>query len=556
MRIGLFGFLIAVRCGLLFAEGRAINCQALVREISGRAVGARARRGGEGIGARSSNHQAGDGGFHGRAAELEQLRVALEGLTLGRPARLLIAGAVGIGKSRLVSEAIATSSLAGLSVVHGRAEGFERDRPFGLFADALDLHSSSADPERATLGRLIVRARDPQRAGLRYELVGRITQLIDRICDAGPLVLFLEDLQWADPLSVGTIATTLEGREDRALGIVMTTRPLPQNPAMEEIFSRPPVGLERLDLRGLPSDAVSSLAQTISGGKPGPRLGSLLARAGGHPGYVINLLNGLREMGALWVEGGVADTDATRLPRTIHSAVMARIGQLSDSCQDLLTIAAVLGEPFKVSCLAAAADRTVPDLLTDLRQAMVAGLLTDVGGALCFRQELVRVVLYEETPASTRSSLHFRIGNTLLASGGDARVVASHLLRAVELEDTVRVSPEGNGATAAAMPSALEKLTKAERQVVRHVVEGLSNRVIGEWLFVSPRTVETHLTNIYAKLGVSSRVELATAVSRGMGFFARIEGRVEGPGGTPLSGEGAAGTARHGAATQVVGRGN
>jgi DNA-binding CsgD family transcriptional regulator len=64
------------------------------------------------------------------------------------------------------------------------------------------------------------------------------------------------------------------------------------------------------------------------------------------------------------------------------------------------------------------------------------------------------------------------------------------------------------------LPAGWERATPAEREVVRHVVQGLSNRETGERLFVSARTVETHLSHVYAKLGISSRVELTGVVMR------------------------------------------
>jgi pimeloyl-ACP methyl ester carboxylesterase/DNA-binding CsgD family transcriptional regulator len=60
-------------------------------------------------------------------------------------------------------------------------------------------------------------------------------------------------------------------------------------------------------------------------------------------------------------------------------------------------------------------------------------------------------------------------------------------------------------------------LTEAERAIAVLVAEGLSNPAIANRLFVSRHTVESHLKHAYAKLGVSSRVELAALVLREQG---------------------------------------
>lgn len=57
-------------------------------------------------------------------------------------------------------------------------------------------------------------------------------------------------------------------------------------------------------------------------------------------------------------------------------------------------------------------------------------------------------------------------------------------------------------------------LTPTERDVVQLVSEGLGNKDIAARLFVSPRTVQTHLTHIYAKLQITSRVQLVQAATR------------------------------------------
>ncbi|MER5792258.1 AAA family ATPase [Streptomyces sp. NPDC001980] len=58
----------------------------------------------------------------------------------------------------------------------------------------------------------------------------------------------------------------------------------------------------------------------------------------------------------------------------------------------------------------------------------------------------------------------------------------------------------------------LEQLTAQQRQIVQLAARGLSNREIGERLFLSPRTVGSHLYNVYPKLGISSRHQLRDLV--------------------------------------------
>ncbi len=68
----------------------------------------------------------------------------------------------------------------------------------------------------------------------------------------------------------------------------------------------------------------------------------------------------------------------------------------------------------------------------------------------------------------------------------------------------------------AAMPTVTggEKLTPRERELVGFVAAGASNKDIARRLSISVSTVKTHLTSIFAKLGLSTRLELAVAVGR------------------------------------------
>jgi predicted ATPase/class 3 adenylate cyclase/DNA-binding CsgD family transcriptional regulator len=84
---------------------------------------------------------------------------------------------------------------------------------------------------------------------------------------------------------------------------------------------------------------------------------------------------------------------------------------------------------------------------------------------------------------------------------------------ALSTEEAIAYAQRGRGERKRPA-SGWESLTPTERDVVRLVSEGLGNKDIATRLFVSPRTVQTHLTHVYAKLGLASRVQLVGEAAR------------------------------------------
>ena len=65
------------------------------------------------------------------------------------------------------------------------------------------------------------------------------------------------------------------------------------------------------------------------------------------------------------------------------------------------------------------------------------------------------------------------------------------------------------------MPEAWAQLTPQELQIAQLAAEGLSNREIGERLYLSHRTVGSHLYRLFPKLGVTTRAQLRDALGPG-----------------------------------------
>jgi DNA-binding CsgD family transcriptional regulator len=83
----------------------------------------------------------------------------------------------------------------------------------------------------------------------------------------------------------------------------------------------------------------------------------------------------------------------------------------------------------------------------------------------------------------------------------------------LEVDEAIAYAQRGRGERKRPT-SGWASLTPAERAVVQLVSEGLANKDIATRLFVSPRTVQTHLTHVYTKLGLTSRVQLVQEAAR------------------------------------------
>jgi predicted ATPase len=140
--------------------------------------------------------------LRGRDVEMKALGEALDRAAAGRLAVVAIEGEAGIGKTRLLDEALDQARSGGAQVLAGRAEELERTRPFGVWAHALRCSPSSADPRRAAIGTLLTPrtgAHEPitvsSDPGLQFQVVDAVVDLVEDLAQDAPLVLGLDDLR-------------------------------------------------------------------------------------------------------------------------------------------------------------------------------------------------------------------------------------------------------------------------------------------------------------------------------------------------------------------------
>jgi predicted ATPase len=216
--------------------------------------------------------------IRGRETEIAILDETLDQIESGHRAVALIEGEPGIGKTRLLAEALKDARRRGMQVAAGGAEELERTRPFGVMADAFGCARSSPDPRRAAIGGLLAaggdRERDPitvtSDPGLRFRVVDALADLAEELALAGPLVIGLDDLQWADASSLLTLSALSRRVEYLPVGLIACFRPAPRSPELDLLAaSLAAAGGRHLSLGGLTEQAVTELVVDTVAAAPG-----------------------------------------------------------------------------------------------------------------------------------------------------------------------------------------------------------------------------------------------------------------------------------------------
>ncbi len=382
--------------------------------------------------------------IRGRAAELAVLRDALDRVESGRLAMVLLEGEAGIGKTRLLDHALQDAKGRGLQVLAGRAGELERTRPFGVVAGIFGCVRSSADPRRAAIAHLLAPAgnggRDPitvtSDPGLRFRVVDAFADLAEELALAGPLVIGVDDLQWADPSSLVTIGAVSRRLADLPVGFVGCLRPSPRGPELDRLTEGlEAAGVMRLVLPGLTDEAVSELVADAVAASPGPGLLAEMSGAAGNPLFVTELLGALAQEGAITTDGERVEVLTMDLPPTLRLTILRRISFLPDDTLQLLRAASILGSSFRLTDLATVTGRSALELSVALAEAIRTRVLEDDGAELQFRHDLIRDAIYGDLPGSVRRALHREAGQRLARSGATASQVAEHLDRGASRGD-------------------------------------------------------------------------------------------------------------------------
>lgn len=176
--------------------------------------------------------------------------------------------------------------------------------------------------------------------------------------------------------------------------------------------------------------------------------------------------------------------------------------QAERDAHDALALAPVTGAFLRVPEALEALGRCAADYGNHRHAARLFGAATASRTVMGVARWPVYAIGYDDAVALCREALGEGVFNASWAEGS-----------AMSTEEAIAYAQRGRG-DRKRPTSGWESLTPTERDVVRHAVDGLGNKAIAERMFISPRTVQTHLTHVYAKLGCASRIQLIQEAAR------------------------------------------
>ncbi|MBI2205554.1 MAG: AAA family ATPase [Candidatus Rokubacteria bacterium] len=364
----------------------------------------------------------------GRTAELAALHEAVKHTARHGCRVVAVLGEGGIGKTRLIEALLDRAEGLGAHAIVGRAYETEQVFAFGPWIEALRAAGVLSDAavltglrpvSRAALARVVPELGEPEIAlGGGPENAVRVFEAFAHVLAAlagrAPLLVVLEDLQWADEMSLRLLGFVGRRLERSPLAIVVSARAeeLADAPMLRSVLDEldREARLVRLTVGPLTEPATGALVRALGGDVDDAAARQLARRvwevSAGNPFVAVETLRAVRD-------GTAAAAVEATVPERVRQLVRRRVERLGEAARQLVTVAAVVGRDFEFAPAQRAAaldERTAAEALEELVRR---GLLHGVGERFAFTHDRWRETIYADALPPTREVLHAAVGREL-----------------------------------------------------------------------------------------------------------------------------------------------
>jgi DNA-binding CsgD family transcriptional regulator len=364
--------------------------------------------------------------FIDREAELAELGRLVEDARRGSGRVIVIEGEAGIGKTSLAAFAAEQATMAGLRVLKARGSDLEQGFAFGVVRQLLE-RVASDDPDllngRAALAAPVLGGgTDAGVASASEGSLHGLYWLVAALSEPAPVMIVIDDLQWADQESVSFLRFLAVRVSGLRLALLLATRPLGAGTPAATVLADPAV--EIVKPGPLSVEGASRLLRERLASYPAPEFTAAChAQTGGNPFLLGQLAQAVIGEG---IEAGRAQASLVGQLRVdgIARTLLARVspGELA-----VAKAIAILGDDVPVGHAAdlAGVDGQAAEQAAD---SLAAGGILQSGRPLRFRHALLRSAVLSEMPAGERARAHAAAVALLRAGGASAEHVAAHLL--------------------------------------------------------------------------------------------------------------------------------
>ena len=379
--------------------------------------------------------------FVGRQQEVARLRERVEGCVRGEPGLVAVIGEAGVGKTTLVQRMASEIRLRTGTLVTARSLEPDVRPPFGVWADILgQLHKLRIVPDRAwpQLARIVPALRaieSTPSAGedgstSKYALLDELVAYVRAAAASRPLMLVLDDVQWADNASWEALEHLTSSLDHDRLLICLTIRreDAQQFEASRRRLSRN-ASYRELRLERLTSNELGEwLADILHQGERDGDLAEFLYRyTEGNPLFAVQVVQTLLDEGVLWYGGKRwewTNVDALQLPAAVDDLLARRLSRLAPATALTMTTAAVIGRSFEFDLLRTVTEQDEDVLIDAIDEAVTAGVLDAPadrdGDRFQFAHTLLAESLIRQANPRRVRRMHARVADVLVSMRPDA----------------------------------------------------------------------------------------------------------------------------------------